>query len=151
MDQLSPHFTLGELTASQTAARNGLPNEPDAAALANLKRLVNTLEHVRAVAGKPIVISSGYRSPEVNHLVGGVANSAHTTGCAADIICPGMPNRKLAQLIVDEIVVFDQLILEFPESSTGGWVHIAIAEQGKKPRDQVLTTKPGGGYLNGLR
>lgn len=147
---LSPHFTLGELTASQTAARKGLSNEPDAAVLANLNRLAHTLERIRDLVGLPIVVSSGYRSPAVNKAVGGAKNSAHMTGCAADITCHGVPNRMLAQQIVAAKLGFDQVILEFPDSSTGGWVHVAIPDAGKSARNEVLTINTGTGYVTGL-
>jgi zinc D-Ala-D-Ala carboxypeptidase len=93
---LTPNFALAELTASQAAARAGISNTPAAAHLANLERLAGQLELVReALGGRPMLISSGYRSPKVNALVGGSASSAHTKGLAADFTCPAFgPPRE---------------------------------------------------------
>jgi zinc D-Ala-D-Ala carboxypeptidase len=87
MEMLSAHFSLEEFTASQTASRLGLANTPDSTELANLRRLAAALENVRTLlGGKPILISSAFRSEAVNKAVGGVANSAHAL--AADLISP---------------------------------------------------------------
>lgn len=122
---LSPHFQLSEFLVSQAAARAGLSNEPTPRALANLKRLALLLEQVRTLLGDaPILVSSGYRSPAVNNLVGGSLTSAHMHGLAADFICPrhGSP-RQVAQAIADSPLQFDQLIFE------GSWVHLAAPER----------------------
>ena len=87
---LTPHFTLDEFTASQTAARMGLPNMPSGQEMANLQRTAETMEKVRTILGdKPVLISSGYRSPAVNAAVGGASNSAHMSGLAVDFTAPG--------------------------------------------------------------
>jgi len=120
--KLSIHFTLEELTHSQTADRKGLDNTPNAVALNNLTITACNLEKVRELLGHPIIISSGYRSPAVNRAVGGVATSAHTQGWAVDFICPAFGTPKQ---IVDAIkaagVKVDQCIEE------GTWVHISFA------------------------
>jgi zinc D-Ala-D-Ala carboxypeptidase len=128
---LSPHFTLEELTASQTAARLGLDNTPPPEIVDALTRTAMGLEGVRTVLGAPIIISSGYRSPDVNHAVGGQTNSQHQTGEAADFICPGFgtPHEIVTRLIKSG-VNFDQCIVEF-----GRWVHVSFA---KSPRRQAL-------------
>jgi zinc D-Ala-D-Ala carboxypeptidase len=133
--RLSPHFTLAELTVSQTAERAGLRNVPVGTALANLERLALFLEQVRALLfNAPILVSSGYRSPQVNRRVGGAPTSAHTKGLAADFIAPryGRP-KAIAEAIRDSALPFDQLIHE------GTWVHLAIAPAGQAPRRSVLT------------
>lgn len=140
---LTPHFTLDELTLSETAARNGHDNQPGAQELANLSRLADTLEQVRALVNKPIVVSSGYRAPAVNKLVGGSATSAHVKGLAADINCPGVKPAVLAALIRDSDISFDQVILEFDR-----WVHIGLSE--KTPRRELLTIRSGTGYMRGI-
>lgn len=122
MTPLTPHFTLEELTASQAASRRGIANTPGQKERYNLDVLACLLEGVRRVAGVPITVSSGYRSPEVNKLVGGAPNSAHVRGLAADINAAGMSPRTLARLIYDSPLQFDQVIFE------GTWVHIALAE-----------------------
>lgn len=75
---LSEHFTLEEMTFSQTAVRNGISNQPGAAEIENLKALcANVLEPLRALAGRPLHINSGYRSAELNRRIGGAATSQH--------------------------------------------------------------------------
>lgn len=140
---LSQHFTLGELTLSQTAARRGIDNTPPPDVRRNLGRLALILEGVRALVGRPIVISSGYRSPAVNRAVGGATNSAHLTGLAADINCPGLSPAALAAIIKTSTIKYDQLILEFDQ-----WVHIGLSEAA--PRFQLLTIRTGTGYMKGI-
>lgn len=120
---LSPHFTLAEMTVSEVAARRGIPNEPTPEALEALYRTATGLEAVRAVLGKPIIVTSGYRSPAVNRLVGGQPSSQHLRGEAADFICPafGTP-AEVVDALVKSAVQYDQCILEF-----GRWVHISFA------------------------
>ena len=110
-NKLSPHFTIDELTYSRTAVENGLDNTPPETALAALKQLVeNLLEPLRECLGSPIAVTSGYRSPEVNRLVGGVATSQHTKGEAADCYTAAGP-RHLLNLLVNNKIPFDQAIL----------------------------------------
>ena len=131
---LSPNFTLEELTASETAARNGLDNTPGPIAMKNLERLAQFLEEVRKVLGKPVVISSGYRGPEVNAHVGGQKASQHLVGCAADIKVPGMTPDAVCRAIIQSDLQYDQLIREFDS-----WTHISIPnEEGSTPRGQTL-------------
>jgi zinc D-Ala-D-Ala carboxypeptidase len=142
---LSPHFSLAELVASQVATRKGIDNAPAAAIVANLTRLAALLEQVRALVGAPITISSGYRSPALNKAVGGAANSAHVLGLAADIRTSKLAPRALALLIRQSDIAFDQLIYE------GTWVHIGLSTGA--PRRQVLTAKFAGGgvsYVAGI-
>ncbi|PWB33192.1 peptidase M15 [Pseudomonas sp. SDI] len=140
---LSPFFTLAELTVSQVASREGINNTPDAMALANLRRLSQTLEQVRSIAGCPILISSGFRSLALNQKVGGSPSSAHTKGLAADISAVKFSPRELAQRLINSTLVFDQLIYEYDS-----WIHVGLAETGA--RRQVLTIRKGTGYLSGL-
>jgi zinc D-Ala-D-Ala carboxypeptidase len=133
--KLSEHFTLEEFTASQTAARKGIDNTPSPEIVAQLRNTSAMLEKVRALlGGVPVIISSGYRSPALNALVGGAKSSAHMTGRAADILVPafGTPIEVCDALCwrLEELGV-DQLIYEF-----NSWTHIATSEQ---PRHEVLT------------
>lgn len=134
---LSPHFTLAELTHSQTAARLGLDNDPPPDVLENLRRTALGLEMVRALVGAPVVVSSGYRSPQVNRAVGGAKASQHLTGQAADITAPGFGTpAELVRAIVGSQIPYDQCILEFPgPTGKGGWCHISFAEA---PRREAL-------------
>lgn len=152
---LSTSFTLAELIVSQAAARRGLDNTPSDKSVANLKLLcTDLLQPIRDIVAKPITINSGYRSPAVNLAVGGSVTSAHRFGYAADINCfaYGSP-KQFAELIVKELrareIKFDQVILEFNQ-----WVHVAIYNQDKKQRGQVLTARsmPNGRteYIPGL-
>ncbi|TNC78251.1 peptidase M15 [Janthinobacterium lividum] len=137
---LSPHFSLAELVASQVATRKGIDNTPSAAIVANLSRLAALLEQVRALVGAPIAISSGYRSPALNKAVGGAANSAHVLGLAADISTAKLAPKALALLIQQSDIVFDQLIYE------GTWVHIGLSTGTLRRR--VLTAKFAGGGVS---
>jgi hypothetical protein len=128
---LSAHFTLAELTASSLAVRRGIDNRPTDAITANLRRVAEKLEQVRALVDRPVIVSSGYRCPELNKAVGSGAASAHVLGLAADFTCPGMTAQELARTIRDSDIDFDQLIYE------GTWVHIGLSAAA--PRRQVLT------------
>jgi len=141
---LTPHFTLAEMTASQMANREGLDNTPDSKTIANLVELCRTLEGVRDLVDRPILVSSGYRSAALNRKVGGAASSAHVLGLAADILAVSMSPRDLARRIIDSDLSFDQLILEYD-----GWVHLGLSEA--PLRREVLTIRKGTGYLPGLQ
>lgn len=132
---MSPHFSLAELVASETAARKGIDNTPGPQEIENLSLLAHRLEEVRILLGnKPVIVSSGYRSPSLNEAVGGARNSFHMRGLAADFIAPhfGTPAEVVAKIAASSID-FDQCIVEF-----GRWVHFAIAAEGRKGRRQVL-------------
>ena len=146
---LSDHFTLMELTKSQTAARLGIDNTPDDEAIANLKSMCqNILEPIRAHYGVPVSPSSGYRSEELNKAIGGSSTSAHVRGLAVDVEVPLVSNPDLARW-VQKNLVFDQCILECWTGEPGsGWVH--IGDNIDDPRGQVLTYTRGKGYMNGL-
>lgn len=134
---LSPHFTLAELTRTSVKA----DNTPTPEITAALKALCeNILEPVRVKLGKAVKINSGYRSDAVNKAVGGSTTSQHSKGQAADFECPGIANGDLAQMIIDMGLPFDQLILEFytPGKPDSGWVHCSYRADGKN-RGQVLT------------
>ena len=140
---LSEHFSLAEMTISQTAARKGLNNTPNAATLENLKKAAAMMEKVRDLLDKPIIVNSAYRSVAVNKAIGGVATSAHCAGLAVDFICPayGTP-LEVARAIARSKLNFDQLIEE-----NGQWVHISVDP---RMRRQVLTMRKGK-YTEGLQ
>lgn len=114
----------------------------------NISRTAVKLEKVRAILNRPILVSSWYRSPELNAAVGGAAKSDHMTGCAVDFISPGFGTpAQIAKKLKDNalLVGFKQLILEH------GWVHISWdAIPGTNPKLQVLSLLTGGKYANGL-
>lgn len=132
--KLSPNFYLAEFTTSQAAERAGLDNDPGPTEIANLQALVNNvLQPLRDAMGEPLIVSSGYRSPQVNELIGGAMESQHLAGEAADIQIFGIDNRDLAQYIIDLGLPFDQLILEYYSPQKGpnsGWVHVSHRASG---------------------
>ena len=131
--KLSEHFSLEELTVSETAARKGLSNTPDNDALFDLKRLAAFLESIRETVDKPIKINSAYRAPEVNASVGGSKTSQHCKGQAADIRVAGMTPDQVVQAIIAAKLPFDQVIREFDS-----WTHVSIAPKDKAPRKMAL-------------
>lgn len=145
--RLTEHFTLQEFTDSQIATRRRLDNTPAPRVIDNLKRVAEVLEQVRELIKRPIVVSSGYRSPALNVAVGGASKSAHVQGLAADINAVGMSARDLAQTIAASPILFDQLILE-----GGSWVHIGLCEG--VPRRQTSTAffgPSGTTYVAGIK
>ncbi len=151
MHHLTEHFTLEELTHSDLAVRQGIANRPSKEVLANLNTLAQKLEQVRAILGQSVlIISSGYRCPELNALIGGSRTSAHLRGLAADFKCPsfGSP-AEICRAIQKHgsLLCFDQLIYE------GTWCHIGFVSQDIDARGDVLTASFSGGrasYTRGI-
>lgn len=136
---LSAHFTLAELIRSQTAIRNGINNTPDDRTIQELRRLCATvLEPVRELLDVPLQISSGYRCPRLNALVGSTAkHSAHLDGRAADFVPMGMDLREAFDAIRSAPgLPIDQIIIE-----CGEWIHVAIPALGQIPRRQALIAR----------
>jgi hypothetical protein len=129
---LTPNFTLAELTATD---HREFKNEPNFTETENLKRLAGLLEQVKvAIGGKPVMVNSAFRSKQVNDAVGSRDTSQHRIGCAADIRVPGMAPDAVVKAIIAAKLPFDQLIREFDR-----WTHISISNDPKgKPRGQVL-------------
>jgi len=132
MTQLSPHFTLEELTITE---HREFDNEPNELERANLVRLANFLEQVKELlGGKPIMVNSAFRSKAVNDAVGSKDSSQHRVGCASDIRVPGMTPNEVVQAIIASDLQFDQCIREFDR-----WTHVSITNhEGEKPRRQAL-------------
>lgn len=132
---LSDNFTLEEMVRSTTAEARGIDNTPSQDEIENLKELaVNVLQPIRDRYGKPIYINSGYRCPSLNRAVGGVSNSQHKIGHAADI--HSEDNKELWDLIVGMVnnkeIEVDQLI----DESNLSWIHISYNKA--KNRKQIL-------------
>ena len=127
------HFTIRELSHSDTAVARGIDNYPTAEAVSNLTNLVNNvLDPLRERYGKPIRVSSGYRSPTLNRSVNGATSSQHRLGEAADITVGDKDeNQKLFEIIKQELP-FDQVINEKDFS----WIHVSYREG--RLRKQVL-------------
>jgi hypothetical protein len=140
---LSRHFSLADLTISETAARRGIDNTPTGEVLENLKRTAGHLEDIQTRLGAIIAVSSAYRSPALNRVIGGSNSSDHTRGLAADFTCRaiGTPHEVCTRIEASGIG-FDQLIHEF-----GRWVHIGF---GPRMRRQSLTVFQGTGYKLGI-
>lgn len=145
---LSPNFSLDEFTFSQTAARLGIDNKPDAQSLKNLRELAATLEQVRGKLGNlPILISSGYRSTTLNRALGGSPHSAHMRGLAVDFTCPRFGSvLATARAVAKSHILFDQVILEY-----GRWVHLGITEVTQVARGELLSIGVNQAYVPGLR
>ena len=125
---LSPHFTLDELTHTD---HREIDNSPTQAEISNLQQLANFLEEVKTVlGGKPIMISSGFRCKALNDAVGSKDTSQHRTGFAADFRVPGMTPDEVVRAIVASGIGYDQIIREFDR-----WTHISVSD---KPRKQAL-------------
>jgi len=148
--KLTDHFCLAEFTRSATATQRGIDNTPNAEVVANLRHLCEkVLEPLRVWYGKPITIGSGYRCPTLNKAVGGVKNSQHMTGEAADL-CLSLKlkaesseayNAELRKLFnyIRSSLPHDQLILErnSPSSRTF-WIHVSCKRDVSKNRGQVI-------------
>ena len=137
---LSEHFKLAELTKTNT----GIKNVPNEVQVNNLKRLCKWLERLRKKwndlygdVDDPIIINSGFRSPEVNKAVGGATLSNHLTGCAVDIRCVGNEQAiRYATLLLDISDLnhedFDELIIE--RKGYSYWIHFAVRPFGNRRR-----------------
>jgi zinc D-Ala-D-Ala carboxypeptidase len=129
---LSPSFTLAELTHTDHREHDNTPNDAE---LANLVRLAEFLEQVKEVlGGKPIIVNSAFRSKAVNDAVGSSDKSQHRRGCAADIRVPGMTPDQVVKAIIGSGLPYDQVIREFDR-----WTHVSIPNtEEADPRSMAL-------------
>jgi hypothetical protein len=129
---LSPNFTLEELTHTDHRQFDNTPNESERA---NLERLAAFLEEVKTVlGGKPIMVNSAFRSKQVTDAVGSKDTSQHRIGCAADIRVPSMTPDEVVKAVIASGIEYDQLIREFDR-----WTHISVPNvAGDHPRRQSL-------------
>ncbi len=145
---LSEHFTLDEFTRS--ISHPNISNIPTASQVAAMDDLcAAVLEPVRKHFGKPVVILSGFRSPELNKAIGGASASQHMNGEAADIEVYGVSNAALWNFIF-HTGRFDQLVAEYfsKDDPRAGWVHVSY-RQGKN-RKEALSCVAKGDYRKGL-
>ena len=146
--KLSEHFSLEEMTKSQTALRRNLPNTPSEAQTEALVLLCeNVLEPVRSHFSIPFTPSSGYRSAELCVAIGSSVSSQHAKGEAADFEVPSISNLELCTGIINNLD-FDQIILECYTGGNTGWVHCSYKAEGN--RKEVLTYDKENGYRKGL-
>jgi hypothetical protein len=155
--QLSEHLSLAEVTKSDTAKRRGISNMPTEAHIANFKLLAeNIFEPIRKHFEKPIFISSGYRSAELNKAIGGagktvngvyIPSSQHCSGEAIDIDMDGHAGGVTNKMVFDfikENLNFDQLIWEFGTDTNPDWVHVSYESTGKQRKQILKAVKKGG-------
>ena len=145
------NFTIGELIQSSTANRLGIDNNPTSTVRVHLTETITLLESIRAEweeycaehsLGTPAIrVSSGYRSPELNKAVGGVKNSAHVEGYAADLQPVNGKQDEFEKFFATEFshmgYAFDQIIIE--KSKTSRWVHVGFKRADGKQRRQCFT------------
>ena len=141
MTYLTPHFTLEELCSSETAERYGIDNTPPEEVRNNLRLLALSLEKVRTLlGGKPIHVTSAYRNPEVNRIIGSKPTSDHIQGLAADFVCPtfGGPDYVVRTIMASDLP-YKQVIREFDR-----WTHFSIpAEEEEAKREALIIDKTG--------
>ena len=137
--KISANLTLKEVSKSLTATRRGIDNEPKGEHLTALINLANNVfQPIREHFGKPIFVSSGYRSPELNKAIGGSKTSQHCKGEAIDIDNDAREypsNADIFWYIYDHLE-FDQMIWEFGDDKNPSWVHVSYKSEGN--RKQVL-------------
>jgi hypothetical protein len=129
---MTPHFSLAELTHTDHREFDNIPNTDE---IANLQRLAELLEKVKALLGdKPVMINSAFRCKQVNDAVGSRDTSQHRLGCAADIRIPGMMPDEVVRTVIASGLPYDQIIREFDR-----WTHISVTNvAGASPRRQAL-------------
>ena len=126
----TPHFSLNEFIKSDVATSKKIDNTPDEAAASNLLALIyNILEPARKILQAPIIVTSGYRCPKLNKAVGGVENSQHMKGEAADLVCSKRAD-KLALFEILRTMDVDQLLYETNKSGTQ-WIHVSYKQNGE--------------------
>lgn len=133
------YFSWSEMTTTST----GLPNDPSHTERVNIKMLCSTaLDPLRRHVGRPMRVTSGFRSEAVNTAVGGSKTSAHRKGLAADVKVSGLDAHALMRAVIDSDIMFDQAIAYAP--SRGGHLHLGLSTG--RNRRQTLWAKAGGGY-----
>lgn len=136
--KLTKNFSLEEFTISETADRHGIENTPTAQHLANLTVTADGFQAARDILKRAMVITSGYRNPQVNKLVGGVPNSDHALGWAGDFHVAGLTPLAAGRILAASDLRFDQLILE----TSRGILHLSFHP---RMRRQILTQRGGAG------
>lgn len=139
MTRISKNFTLEELCASDTAKAKGIRNVPDTQQMLNLCALVHkVLQPLRDIYGGSIKIGSGFRSPALNKAVGGVSNSQHMKGEAADLCIDGdIQKGKQWIEIIRSLGEYDQLIWEKNPKTGNYWVHVSYRADGKNRKQYI--------------
>ena len=130
------YFSLNEFINSPTAKRLNIDNTPTFEIVDNLNHLADYLDGIREKLGKPIKVTSGYRCSLLNKAVGGVVNSQHKNGLAADLVCSDMESLEN---VIRETGGFDQFIKEYRKGFPNSfWFHVSICKRNGKPRNQIM-------------
>lgn len=145
--KLSKNLTLAEVLKSNTAIKYGIDNSPTDEHLENLEAIAqNVFQPLRDHFGKPIYVSSGYRSEALNERIGGSKTSQHSKGQALDLdahVYGGLTNAQLFAYIA-EWVVFDQLIWEFGDGTEPDWIHVSYVKEGNNRGQKLAAYKKDG-------
>lgn len=151
---MGKYFTLNELTRSATAVRKGINNSPSALIKSNLEAIIEkVLDPLREKWGKPIIVTSGYRCPKLNTIIGGASGSQHMKGEAVDIRTATDTrdeNMKLLKILLKSDIVYDQVISEYVDAQgRPDWIHISYKKNGGNRMKK--TTCLNGKYTSGIR
>ena len=148
--KLSDNLTLKEVVYSSTAIKHGIDNSPTPEHLENLKAVAtDVFQPIREHFGKPIYVSSGYRSYALNERIGGSTLSQHSRGQALDLdadVFGGLTNAQLFAYI-EEWITYDQLIWEFGDGTNPDWVHVSYKKEGTNRGQKLVAYKKGGKTL----
>lgn len=135
MSRLATHFYLDEFVESATATRHGIDNSPSHQIIINLTYTAIVMEQIRTLCGRnPVLISSGYRCPDLNKVIGGAIRSDHMLGMAVDFTIPGYGSvEKVVSTIETSVIQYDKLINEFDR-----WVHISVPRFSRQGERRAL-------------
>ena len=136
--KFTPHFSVNEMTRSRTAKARGIPNNPSAKVMKNLKSLCEALELLRLKTG-PLRVTSGFRSAALNKAIGGSARSYHRFGLAVDVKSKTLSVEEVAQFAA-QVPLVDSVICE-RDGKRRCWVHIQLARCGEMPRQKWMTAR----------
>ena len=152
------HFSIRELSRSETASRKGINNTPNSAIVGALTALIdNVLDPLREKWGAPIIVTSGYRCPALNRAIGGASGSQHTKGEAADIRTLSdsrEDNMKLLKCLLDSGIEFDQVIAENVDGAgRPDWIHVSFTRSRANRKKRTTMKKIAGRttYINGIK
>ena len=152
------HFSIRELSRSETASRKGINNTPNSAIVSALTALIdNVLDPLREKWGAPIIVTSGYRCPALNRAIGGASGSQHTKGEAADIRTLSdsrEDNMKLLKCLLDSGIEFDQVIAENVDGAgRPDWIHVSFTRSraNRKKRTTMKKIASRTTYIHGIK
>ena len=141
--RISEHISFNEAIKSQHAIRLGITNIPNDDQISRMKLVaMKIFEPVREHFGRPIYISSFFRSGKLNTSIGGSTTSQHVTGEAIDIDCDSI-NDEIFHFIKDNLI-FDQLIWEFGDDDAPAWVHVSYVGHSRNRGEVLKAYKKGG-------